>query len=77
MPSGTRGRMDTTTKEGGMKMIRELKARLRAAIKEWQRNEWERSGRVPDVNVSDYGYRLEIQFTDEEHDDLYTKNEEE
>ena len=60
-----------------MKMIRELKARLRAAIKEWQRNEWERSGRVPDMYVSDYGYRLEVQFADEEHDDLYTKNEEE
>ena len=53
-------------------MIRELKARLRAAIKEWQRNEWERSGRVPDMYVSDYGYRLEVQFADEEHDDLYT-----
>ncbi len=52
-------------------MIRELKARLRAAIKEWQRNEWERSGRVPDMYVSDYGYRLEVQFADEEHDELY------
>ncbi len=52
-------------------MIRELKARLKAAIKEWQRNEWERSGRVPDMYVSDYGYRLEVQFADEEDDDLY------
>ncbi len=52
-------------------MIRELKARLKAAIKQWQRNEWERSGRVPDMYVSDYGYRLEVQFADEEHDDLY------
>jgi hypothetical protein len=77
MPSGTRGRMDTTTKEGGMKMIRELKARLRAAIKQWQRDEWERSGRVPDMYVSDYGYRLEVQFADEEHDELYTNEEEE
>ncbi len=76
MPSGTRGTMDTTTK-GGMKMIRALKARLKAAIKQWHRNEWERSRRVPDMYVSDYGYRLEIQFTDEEHDNLYTKDEEE
>ena len=58
-------------------MIRELKARLRAAIKQWQRNEWERSGRMPDMYVSDYGYRLEVQFADEEHDGLYTNEEEE
>ena len=77
MPSGTRGRMDTTTKEGGMKMIRELKARLRAAIKQWQRNEWERSGRVPDMYVSDYGYRLEVQFNDIERDEFYANQEEE
>ena len=77
MPSGTRERMDTTTKEGGMKMIRDLKARLRAAIKEWQRDEWERSGRVPDMYVSDYGYRLEVQFNDIERDEFYATNEEE
>ena len=60
-----------------MKMIRKLKARLRAATKQWQRNEWERSGRVPDMYVSDYGYRLEVQFNDIERDEFYANQEEE
>jgi len=63
--------------ERGMNMINELKNRLKEAIKEWQRNEWERNGRVPDVYVNDFGYRLEVQFADLENDKLYTKEEEE